>query len=81
MEPFDFLVGLLLGFLLGGLGAYVMVRVKGWFTSSEVRGLRREVRSLEKRIEQKDRHIDEMLRRAEDVVREVKDGRSKGHGS
>jgi hypothetical protein len=81
LDPLDFFAGLLLGLLLGGAAVYAMVRVRGWFTSSEVRGLRKKVLELQKRIERKDRHIEDMLERAEDVVRDVKKERAKQHGS
>jgi hypothetical protein len=75
-DRFDFVIGLAFGILLGGLGVYVMVKVRGWFVSSELRSLRKENRELQKRMEQKDRHIEEMLRRAEDVAREMRKGRT-----
>ena len=80
-DRFDFFVGLALGILSGGVGVYALVRIRGWFTSSEVHGLRRQNRQLQRRIEQKDRHIEEMLRRAEDVAQEMQKGRAKDHGS
>ena len=81
MNLLDFLVGMALGLLLGGLGVYALVKVRGWFSSSEIRRLRQENRQMQKRIEEKNKHIDEMLKRAEEVVRDVQKGRSKGNAS
>jgi hypothetical protein len=77
---FDFFVGLILGILLGGLGVYAMVRIRGWFTSSEIRNLRHLNRQLHRRIKQKDQHIEEMLRRAEVVARELQSARETDAG-
>jgi hypothetical protein len=80
-DRFDFIIGLVLGILLGGLGTYAMVRIKGWFTPPEVRRLRKEKRQLEKRIEQKDKYVDEMIHRAEDMAREMQKERTESHGT
>ena len=77
----DFIVGLILGIFVGGLGVYAMVKIRGWFISSEVRRLRQENRQLQKRVEQKDRYIDEMLKQAGEVAKEMQKGRTKEHGS
>jgi tRNA A37 N6-isopentenylltransferase MiaA len=80
-DRFDFIIGVTVGILVGGLGLYVMVKIRGWFSSSEVRRLRQENRQMQKRLEQKDRHIDEMLRRAEEVAQEMQHGRTRDDGS
>jgi hypothetical protein len=80
-DKLDFTGGLILGLFLGGIGVYAMVKIRGWFTSSEVRRLRQENRQMEKRLEQKDRHIEEMLQRAEDMAREMQRGRTKSNES
>lgn len=80
-ESLDFIVGLILGILVGGLGVYAMVKIRGWFISSEVRHLRQENRQMQKRLEQKDRHIDEMLKQAGEVAKEMQKRRTKEHGS
>jgi hypothetical protein len=77
MNAFDFFVGLLLGLLVGGLGVYALVRLRGWFSSPEVRKLRQDNRQLQRRIEEKNKHIEEMLLRAEEVIRDVQKGRGK----
>jgi cell division protein ZapA (FtsZ GTPase activity inhibitor) len=73
---FDFFIGLVLGLLMGGLAIYAMVKIRGWFTSSELQQVRKENRQLQKRLEQKDRHIDEMLKRAEKVAQDMQKGRA-----
>ena len=75
-DRLDLLIGLILGLFLGGFGVYVMVQVRGWFTSPEVRKLRDENRKLSKRIDQKDKYIEEMLRRAEDIALQMQKEKS-----
>ena len=71
VDHFEFFVGLLLGLLLGGVGVYALVQIKGWFTTPEVRKLREDARQLRKRLELKDKHIEEMLQRAEEIAKQM----------
>jgi len=64
---FDFIIDLLLSLLLGGLIVFVMVKIRGWFTSSEVHRLVRKIANFKsgknKRIDMYGRklHVQEKI--------------------
>jgi len=64
---FDFIIDLLLSLLLGGLIVFAMVKIRGWFTSSEVHRLVRKIANFKsgknKRIDMYGRklHVQEKI--------------------
>ncbi|OPX20963.1 MAG: hypothetical protein BZ151_01150 [Desulfobacca sp. 4484_104] len=64
----EFILGLLIGLILGVGLTLAVIKIKSLFKGSEVKRLRDENRQLKRRLEEKDRHIGRMLTETEKLV-------------
>ena len=71
IKPLDFLLGLILGAILGVGLTLAVIKLRSWLGRSETSRLQAENRALKRRLAEKDRHIGRMINETERLAEKL----------